>query len=91
MLFNDFIKTEIHDTIEQSKQLSNRSCESRFMSFLKLAYDAKFCLHYHFRPNVCDIDESIQIKIMIYPKERADFQTRFLFYRYMSTLFANAT
>ena len=24
--------------------------------FLKLAYDAKFCLHYHFRPNVCGID-----------------------------------
>ena len=33
-----------------------------------MAYDAKFCLHYHVRPKVCNIDENIQIEITIYPK-----------------------
>ena len=33
------------------------------LRFLKLAYDAKLCLHYHFQPTVRGIDENIRIKV----------------------------
>ena len=49
--------------------------------FSQLAYDAKFCLHYHFRPNVCGIDENIQIRITVYPER--DFQKPFFLQIYI--------
>ena len=44
---------------------------------MKLAYDAKFCLHYHFRPNVCGIDENIQIETTIYLQREGRFSKTF--------------
>ena len=64
-LFGDFIIWQRCDTIKRNKKFSNRSCESRVM--ILCLCDAKFCLHYHFRSNVCSIDENIEMKIIIHP------------------------
>ena len=49
--------------------------------FLKLAYDAKFFLHSHFRPNVCGIDEDIQIEITLYPQREGQFSKKIFILR----------
>ena len=56
--------------------------------FLKLAYDAKFCLHYHFRPNVCGIDENIQIEITIYPQREGRFSKTIFYFTDTYLLFS---
>ena len=55
---------------------------------MKLAYDAKFCLHYHFRPNACGIDENIQIEITIFPQREGRFSKTFFYFTDTYLLFS---
>ena len=38
------------------------------LRFFKLANDANFYLHCHFRPNICGVDQNIKIVITIHPQ-----------------------
>ena len=72
-----------HHDIEQTKNSRYHDIEqTKVQSYdsLKLAFDAKFCLLYHFRPNVCDIDENIQIEIIIYPQREGRFSKNFVYF-----------
>ena len=58
--------------------------------FFKFAYDAKFCLYYHFRPNVCGIDNNMKIRITTHSHREGQFSKKFQFYREISALFENS-